>query len=572
MGCLGRQALFQQTNSHQSQSLLSFAPLAQLLRRSRNRSKCSAAALAEGLGPAALSLTAQSLAGPGLASHQWVWGVRSIWMFSSPLTYALLGLCSLPLAALGFGTAKVAWESWESESSRSLPVVNQEICTLHGVDVSSSRFLTRPKLVETTDFAARAHHGQTRLTGDPYIMHCIETALIVEQLICNTYQAAPYPDDRIEEALQVALLHDVTDDTAMNVADVEEAFGADVAEMVRKVSQLSSLNQLLRRRKRQEARIFLEQEEDEQLRDLVMSMVGNPLVILIKLADRLHNMRTVYALKPNKARAVAAETRQLWCSLAERLGILPLKAELEDLCMAVLDPHIYKHVYNEVSNLWGPQQDGRAALNELSEADSRSSQEAALQERRASSAAAGPSSSTGQSRSSQHALNDAMMEFLRTKGPSRKGRTLRMTITPAMNAIWAARRFTAGASSGGSQASPQFASAFTSSYDDGGMPSSSSNSNSIPSNSRTGRTLHTRREWEEMKRTRQVVKDMIEAQATIDSETEKQLPWLSSEQRQVCPASFLHIGGEDYTSLAMSLVNSTQIAAATVLLKSWVSS
>lgn len=71
--------------------------------------------------------------------------------------------------------------------------------------------------------------------------------------------------------------------------------------------------------------MFLEQEEDEQLRDLVMSMVGNPLVILIKLADRLHNMRTVYALKPNKARAVAAETRQLWCSLAERLGILPLK-------------------------------------------------------------------------------------------------------------------------------------------------------------------------------------------------------------------------------------------------------
>ena len=81
-----------------------------------------------------------------------------------------------------------------------------------------------------------------------------------------------------------------------------------------------------------QARIFLEQEEDEQLRDLVMSMVGNPLVILIKLADRLHNMRTVYALKPNKARAVAAETRQLWCSLAERLGILPLKVLPHETC------------------------------------------------------------------------------------------------------------------------------------------------------------------------------------------------------------------------------------------------
>ena len=142
----------------------------------------------------------------------------------------------------------------------------------------------------------------------------------------------------------------------------------------------------------------------------------------------------------------------------------------------------------------------------------------------------------------QQALDDAMMEFLRVKGPSRKGRTLRMTITPAMmNAIWAARRFTSGASSGGSQASPQFASVLSSSYDDGGMPTSSGSgsSNSIPSNSRTGRTLHTRREWEEMKRTRQVVQDMIVAQATMDSDSEKELPWLSSEQRQVS-VTWLH--------------------------------
>ena len=74
-----------------------------------------------------------------------------------------------------------------------------------------------------------------------------------------------------------------------------------------------------------QARLFSDHQEEEQQRDLVMSMVGNPLAILIKLGDRLHNMRTVYALKPEKARAVAAETRQLWCSLAERLGILPLK-------------------------------------------------------------------------------------------------------------------------------------------------------------------------------------------------------------------------------------------------------
>lgn len=148
-------------------------------------------------------------------------------------------------------------------------------------------------------------------------------------------------------------------------------------------------------------------------------------------------------------------------------------------------------------------------------------------------------SRAGRRSSRQQALDDEVAEVLRMKGPARKGRTRRMTVTPAMmNAIWAARRFTAGASGGQPQASPQFASAFTSSYDDGGM--SSGSSNSIPSNSRTGRTLHTRREWEEMKRTRQVVQDMLQAQATIDHETED-LPWLSPEQRQVRSLSVFEI-------------------------------
>ena len=207
-----------------------------------------------------------------------------------------------------------------------------------------------------------------------------------------------------------------------------------------------------------------------------------------------------------------------------------LQAELEDLCMAVLEPGTYRQVYDEVCNLWGPQQDGLAALNEMSEGEGRSCQEAALQERRASSATA----STSQNGSpAQQALDSAVVDALCRKGPRRKGRTVRMSVTPAMmNAIWAARRMTsAAAASASSTAQPQFASAFSSSS--ASLSSFDSGNNSIPSNSRTGRTLHTRREWAEMKRTQQALQDMLDAQATIDLEAEKGMPWLSPEQRQV---------------------------------------
>ncbi len=215
------------------------------------------------------------------------------------------------------------------------------------------------------------------------------------------------------------------------------------------------------------------------------------------------------------------------------LGVV-VQAELEDLCMAVLEPNTYKQVYAEVSNLWGPQQDGLAALNELSEAQGRSCMEAALQDRRASSATASTSGSS--SPGQQQALDSVVADALRLKGPRRKGRTVRMSVTPAMmNAIWAARRMTSAAASqaGARPAQPHFASAFTSSSASMSSFDSDDSSSSIPSNSRTGRTLHTRREWAEMKRTQQVLQDMLNAQATIDLEAEKGMPWLTSEQRQV---------------------------------------
>jgi (p)ppGpp synthase/HD superfamily hydrolase len=138
---------------------------------------------------------------------------------------------------------------------------------------------------------------------------------------------------RARTAVIAALLHDVIDDAHVAVEEVQSRFGREVAGIVAKVSQLSAMNQLLRRRRRMVVpaeertgeRSAGDAIDDQELRTLILSMVDEPLVILIKLADRLHNMRTIYALKPAKRRAVAQETLSVWCSLAERLGMFALK-------------------------------------------------------------------------------------------------------------------------------------------------------------------------------------------------------------------------------------------------------
>ncbi|DBA73503.1 TPA: hypothetical protein ACH3X1_011529 [Trebouxia sp. C0004] len=214
---------------------------------------------------------------------------------------------------------------------------------MHGVDVTHSRFFDQPKVKEAVAFAAEAHRGQARKTKEPYVAHCIETACIVEEVL-DLAEDSEYIS-RAESAIIAALLHDVLDDTSVKVQQIEDQFGTEVASMVSKVSQLSSMNQLLRRRRRQlsgrSRGIGLGKEEEEQLRTFIVNMVSEPLVLVIKLADRLHNMRTVFALKRDKQKAVATET---------------LQAELEDLCFAVLHPHEYTALRNELDSIWGLQQ------------------------------------------------------------------------------------------------------------------------------------------------------------------------------------------------------------------------
>ncbi len=254
---------------------------------------------------------------------------------------------ALALGGFVFYGARSAWERIEpwitAASLRSAP----EPASLYGIDVTGSRFFTRPAVQRAVEFAAVAHRGQFRKNKEPYVAHCVATAAIVEGLLAPTEE-----DTRAEAAIITALLHDVLDDAGVDLDTIQREFGSQVASMVSKVSQLSATNQLVRRRLRLNDAEPTPQEA-AQLRHMIVTMVSEPLVIVVKLADRLHNMRTVYALAPNKQKAVAEETRRVWCSLSERLGMFALKSELEDLCFAVLQPNEYRALRAELDEMWG---------------------------------------------------------------------------------------------------------------------------------------------------------------------------------------------------------------------------
>lgn len=198
------------------------------------------------------------------------------------------------------------------------------------------------------EFAKKAHHGQLRKTGDPYLTHCIHTGRILAALVPST-------GNRAVETVVAGILHDIVDDTCQNLHSIEEEFGDEVAKLVAGVSRLSYINQLLRRHRRVNINQgSLGHEEANKLRVMLLGMVDDPRVVLIKLADRLHNMRTIYALPLPKAQAVAQETLVIWCSLASRLGLWALKAELEDLCFAVLQPQIFLKLRSELASMWMP--------------------------------------------------------------------------------------------------------------------------------------------------------------------------------------------------------------------------
>jgi GTP pyrophosphokinase len=176
------------------------------------------------------------------------------------------------------------------------------------------------------EIAAERHRDQFRSSGDPYVSHLLEVAHILADVRMDA------------TTLSAALLHDVIEDTEFPVSRLEERFGSEVAQLVEGVTKISRLNMMA-----PEAR------QAENVRKMLLAMVQDVRVVLVKLADRLHNMRTLEFLEPAKQQRIARETMDIYAPIAHRLGMAVIKGELEDLSFRYLEPDAYFSLQKQVS-------------------------------------------------------------------------------------------------------------------------------------------------------------------------------------------------------------------------------
>ena len=176
-------------------------------------------------------------------------------------------------------------------------------------------------------FAYEAHENHYRKSGAPYIEHCLETALILTQLRMDV------------ETLAAGFLHDAVEDAEISIEEITDHFGEEVGRLVDGVTKISELK-------------FQSQAEKqaENFRKMIFSMAKDLRVIMIKFADRLHNMRTLEFLPQKKAERIALETREVYAPMAHRFGIARIKWELEDLALKTLDPEGYQHLVKKVTD------------------------------------------------------------------------------------------------------------------------------------------------------------------------------------------------------------------------------
>jgi GTP pyrophosphokinase len=186
----------------------------------------------------------------------------------------------------------------------------------------------RDRVAACFDFAAQAHGDQRRASGQPYISHPVAVCRILVELL----------ESRLDTTLAcAALLHDVIEDTRTPVEEIEKRFGREVRGLVEGVTKLAGLH-------------FesLEAQQAENFRKMLLSMSRDLRVIFIKLADRLHNIRTIEFLPAARAQRIAVETRDIYAPLAHRLGIASIKRELEDLSLKVLEPPAYQELTQRI--------------------------------------------------------------------------------------------------------------------------------------------------------------------------------------------------------------------------------
>jgi len=176
-------------------------------------------------------------------------------------------------------------------------------------------------------YSAMAHRGQVRISGEPYLVHPLEVARVLAEM-------------RLDEiAIAAGLLHDLLEDTMVSEAELEAQFGEHIANLVRALTKITTMEQSFAAREAAQAETF---------RRMLLASIDDLRVILVKLADRLHNMRTLHFLGEPQRRRIAAETLEIYAPIAHRLGMGRIKAELEDLALAQLHPEEHKTLIEQL--------------------------------------------------------------------------------------------------------------------------------------------------------------------------------------------------------------------------------
>src|SRR5438045_4996244 len=175
------------------------------------------------------------------------------------------------------------------------------------------------------DFSLQHHNGQMRASGEPYLVHPLEVALVLADMKLDSI------------AIAAGLLHDAVEDTGVTNKEIEEKFGTPIAHIVDGVTKIAKINLASR-----------EERQAENVRKMVLAMTDDIRVVFIKLADRLHNMRTLEHLPPDRQQHIAQETLDIYAPLAHRLGTGKVRGELEDLSFRYVDPIGYNQMSEQV--------------------------------------------------------------------------------------------------------------------------------------------------------------------------------------------------------------------------------
>jgi RelA/SpoT family (p)ppGpp synthetase len=222
--------------------------------------------------------------------------------------------------------------AWLSTCIEHVPPGEGDSCPTDGEALLAAAF----------DFAYQLHDGQVRATGEPYIIHPIAVADLLRDIGASA------------GVIAAGFLHDVVEDTEVSSEELEAHFGAEVRALVEGVTKLGGIH-------------FTNHTEAqaENLRRMFLAMASDIRVVLVKLADRLHNMRTLGALKPEKQQRIARETREIYAPLANRLGIGRFKWELEDLAFKILEPDAYREIKQQVASKRSDREERLAATVDL---------------------------------------------------------------------------------------------------------------------------------------------------------------------------------------------------------------